>query len=251
MKSFKTVFIWTLMIMALASCSKVERNEKKFLKAMQSDDYQTVTDGYKEFTDWMQRDKSTMNYDFPLLQENLNMKIATSQDGHLRCYSWPTSTSNGLKVYANLSQWTAGDNFIGFNGPIDQLLAGRKGDLQHKHMMGHSIDSIIDIQLGQRTCYVIIQSYKNTEGRYRAYASVTHIDGVVLRLLPFFFDGTEVAGNYEFISGGNVKTSDLFKWDPQTKRFYAYQTDDNYKIIPGKYTAYQLGADRFTRLPDE
>ena len=77
------------------------------------------------------------------------------------------------------------------------------------------------------------------------------LSGIRLTLLPYFFDGIEFAGNNEFVNYDNVKTSDLFKWDEKTKRLYAYQTDDSLHYIPGKYTVYQLGSDKFTRLEAE
>ena len=247
----KSLFIVALVALTFASCSNLERNEKKFLEGMQSENYEESIKAFNEFADWMQRDRSTMTYDFKLMREKMDLKIATSQDGHLRCYSWPTSVNEKVKVYANLTQWTSGDNFVGFNGPIDKLLAGRNAKLKQHSSLAHSIDTIFDIKLGQQTIYIIAQTYKNTDGRYRSYVSATFIDGVVLRLLPNFFDGIEIAGNYEYLNDGKLTIKDLFKWDEKTRKFYAYQTDDNYNVIPGKYLAYQLGNERFTRLTTE
>lgn len=247
----KSLFIMALVALALASCSKLERNEKKFLEGMQSDSYEESVNAFNEFADWMLNDKSTMTYDFNLMREKMDLKIATSKDGHLRCYSWPTNVNEKVKVYANLTQWTAGDNFVGFNGPIDKLLAGRNANIKQHSSLAHRIDTIYDIQLGQRTIYIIAQTYHNTDDHYRSYVSATFIDGVVLRLLPNFFDGIEIAGNYEYLNDGKLTIKDLFKWDEKSGKFYAYQVDDNYNVIPGKFVVYQLGNERFTRLTTE
>lgn len=247
----RLVFIVSLIALTLASCSKLERNEKKYLEGMMSEDYETSIKAFDEFADWMLNDRSTMTYDFKLMREKMDLKIVSSPDGHLRLYSWPTSVNEKVKVYANLSQWTSGDNFIGFNGPIDKLLAGRNAKIKQHSSLAHSIDSIYQIQVGKQTVYLIAQSYHNTDGNYRAYVSATFIDGVVLRLLPNFFDGIEIAGNYEITDAdGKVNAADLFKWDDKAKRFYAYQTDDSNHVVPGKYAIYQLNGDRFIRLND-
>lgn len=246
-----TVLIISLLALVLASCSKLERNEKKFYKGMQDEDYEVSIQAFNEFTDWMQRDRSTMTYDFKLMREKMGLKIATSEDGKLRCYSWPTNVNDTIQVYANIIQWVAGENFVGFNGPIDKLLAGRNANIKKESTMAHSIDTIFELKATNPTVYLIMQSYRNMYGRNRAYVSAAFVDGVVLRLLPFFFDGTEIAGNYEFNGAAKPSIDDLFKWDEKTLQFKAYQTDDNYNIIPGKYAVYQLDKHRFVRLPEQ
>ena len=244
------LFILALVTLVLASCSKVERNEKKYVEAMRSDDYQAASQAFDEYCNWMVSDKATMTHDFKLMREKMGLTIAASKDGRLRCYSLPTSAGKDVKVYANIVQWMVDGHFVGFTGPVDKLLAGRSGNIKKRGTMAHLIDTIYQIDNTEPTVYIIEQSYTNVDGKNRAYVSAACIDGLVLRLLPFFFDGIEIAGNYEFNPGGKISTSDLFKWDEQTGRFYAYQTDDNYNVIPGRYTVYQLDKDRFKRLPD-
>lgn len=242
-------FILALVAVILASCSQVERKEKKYVNSMKSSDYEEATQAFDEFCNWVLKDHSTMTHDFKLMREEMDLNIAASKDGNLRCYSWPTNVGNGVKVYANIVQWKSGEHYGGFAGPIDQLLAGRKADIKRHRSMSHSIDTIYQLNNTKPTVYLIEQSYTTVNGKRRAYVSATCIDGLVLRLLPFFFDGIEIAGNYEFYAKGKV--NDLFKWDEQTGRFYAYQTDDNDKVIPGKYIVYQLSGDRFTRVPED
>ena len=247
----KTLYIIALLVLTLASCSKVERNEKKYLKAMQSENYEEAVNGFEEFCKWLQSDKSTMTHDFKLMREAMCLKVVTSTDGKLRCYSWPTNSSENTTTYANFTQWMVDDNLVAYRGPIDNLLAGRKAEISKEPTMAHSIDTIIEIHDGDKTAYLIAQSYVNSHGNKRSYISASMLSGIRLTLLPYFFDGIEFAGNNEFVNYDNVKTSDLFKWDEKTKQLYAYQTDDSLHYIPGKYTVYQLGSDKFTRLEAE
>lgn len=251
----RTIYIIALLALVLSSCSKAERNERKYLKAMQSEDYEEATTGFNEFCNWLENDKSTMTHDFKLMSEAMNMKVVTSADGKLRCYSWPTSgESESNKFYANLTQWMVEDNLLAFRGPIDNLLAGRKPDLSKEMTLAHSIDTIIEIHAGdkgEKTAYLIAQSYVNSDGNKRSYVSASFINGIKLTLLPFFFDGIEFAGNNEFVNYENVKTSDLFKWDEKAKRFYAYQTDDSLHYLPGKYTVYQFDDNMMKKVEAE
>ena len=248
----KTFCVIALLALVLVSCSKMERNEKKFMKAMQSEDYEESVAGFNDFYSWLESDKSTMTYDFKLMREAMDLKVVTSADGKVRCYSWPTGgdSESGI-TYANLIQWMVDDNLIAFRGPIDNLLAGRKPDLSKEITMAHSIDTIFEIHEGDKTAYLIAQSYVNSDGNKRSYVSASYLSGIRLTLLPFFFDGIEFAGNNEFVNYDNVKTSDLFKWDEKTKRFYAYQTDDSLHYLPGKFTVYQLDGDKFNKVEAE
>ncbi len=251
----RTIYIIALLALVLASCSKAERNEKKYLKAMQSEDYEEATAGFNDFCSWLEKDKSTMTYDFKLMREAMDLKVATSADGKLRCYSWPTGgESESNRYYANLTQWLVDDNILAFRGPIDNLLAGRKPDISKEITLAHSIDTIIEIHAGpkgDKTAYLIAQSYVNSDGNKRSYVSASYINGIRLTLLPFFFDGIEFAGNNEFVNYENVKTSDLFKWDEKAKRFYAYQTDDSLHYLPGKYTIYQFDGNMMKKVEAE
>ena len=246
----RTIFIIALVALVLASCTK--NKEEKYLKAMQSEDYEEAVAGFDDFCKWLESDKSTMTHDFKLMREAMNMKVVTSADGKLRCYSWPTgSNSEGGITYANLTQWMADENLVAYRGPIDNLLAGRKAEISKETTMPHSIDTIIEIHEDNKTAYLIAQSYVNSKGNKRSYISATYINGISLILLPFFFDGVEFAGNNEFVNYDKVTTGDLFKWDEKTKRLYAYQTDDSLHYLPGKYTVYQLSDNQFKRLEAE
>ena len=246
----KTILIISLIVLALASCSKQERNEKKFLKGMLSDDYETSIQAFNDFATWMLKDKATMTHDFSLMREKLGMKIATSEDGKLRCYSWPTNVTDTIQVYANIVQWMANEKFVGYNGPIDKMLAGRKANIKKEQTMPHSIDTIFELKDTSPKVYLIMQSYRNKFGKNRAYVSAVCIDGLLLKLLPFFFDGIEIAGNYEYNGNEKHAINELFKWDEKTHQFSVYQTDENDNVIPGKYLVYQLDKTRFVRLPE-
>jgi len=246
----KTILFLSVVALLLTSCSKLESNEKKYVKGMQSDDYEESAKAYEDFCNWLQTDESTMTYDFNLMREQMGMKVVASDDKLLRCYSWVTGSTQNHKLYANLLQWKAGDSFVAYSGPIDYLLAKRKANLKNESSMAHCIDSVYQISLAGHTVYLIAQSYTGSNGMRRAYVSACTMQGVQLSLMPNIFDGVEIAGNNEFIDNANTPIGDLFKWDEKSKRFMAYQTDDQNKLIPGKYTIYQLGETRFSRLPD-
>ena len=246
----KTTFIMVMLLLVLASCSKMERNEKKFIKGIMSDDFEVSATANQEFSQWLSKDQATMTHDFKLMREKLGLKVVTSPDRHVRCYSWCVNNTSANPIYNNVIQWMAGDRFVAYSGPVDYLLAGRKIDIKRQSTLGHSIDTIFEITSGNRPVYMIAQSYVNSEGKRRAYVSAAFQHDVRLMLLPFFFDGTEFTGNNEFLDKGNTPIGDLFKWDEKNKRFYAYQTDDNYNLLPGKYTVFVLGNERFTRLPE-
>lgn len=246
----KSVFIFALMLLTLASCSKLESNEKKYAEGLQSEDYEESAKAMAEFAQWLMTDRATMTHDFKLMREQLGMKICTSADGQLRCYSWPTEgKGTAATSYANVLQWYMGDSFIGFCGPIDQMLAGRKADIKKMRTLGHSIDTIFDVKIQDKTVYLIAQSYIDEGNLRRAYVSGSFINGR-LALMPFLFDGIEIAGNNAFHekAGSLTPVGKLFKWDEKSKTFYAYQTDDNDNIIPGKYTEYRLQGDQFKRV---
>ena len=243
----KSLFIIALAVVALASCSKLESNEKKYYKAMQSESYEESAKALEEFSHWLMSDKATMTHDFSLMREKMGMKIFTSPDGRLRCYSWPTGGNGDNKFYANVLQWTMGKDFIGYSGPVDQLLAGRKADIKKSRTLAHSIDTIFEVQMNDQPVYLIAQSYIEETGKRRAYVSGCIIHGSLI-LKPFLFDGVEIAGNNAFFDKTGVPVSKLFKWNENTKSFYAYQTDDNDFLIPGKYTEYRLEGDQFKRV---
>ena len=245
----KYLFIIALALVALVSCSKLESNEKKYARAIQSDDYEESAKALEEFSHWLMTDRSTMTHDFALMREQLGMKVLTSADGKLRCYSWPTGGNGDHKFYANVLQWTTGNDFIGYSGPVDNLLAGRKADIKKMRTLAHSIDTIFDIKMNDKTVYLIAQSYFEESGKRRAYVSGSVIRGSLV-LMPFLFDGIEIAGNNLFNDKGNAPKpiGDLFKWDESTSTFRAYQTNDNDNVIPGQYTEYRLQGEQFKRV---
>ena len=245
----KTALFFSLLLLVMASCSKMERNEKKYIEGLMSEDYETSSKAYDEFSKWLQSDKSTMTHDFKLMQEKLGMKVVTSPDSLVRCYSWLSANEGEKHAYANIIQWMAGDKFAAYSGPLNRLLANRKDEYNKEFSRAHSIDTIFEITTFNRPIYLIVQSYVTGKGKRRAMASASVVDHVRLAALPFFFDGVELAGNYEFVDKGNTPIGDLFKWDEENRLFYAYTTDDNNNIIPNKYIVYVLGDDRFSRIP--
>lgn len=247
----KTALFFTLLLIVMTSCSRMESNEKKFLKGMQSEDYETSTKAFEEFTNWLQTDKSTMTHDFMLMQKELGMKVATSPDSQVRCYSWLTGEEGGAHSYANVVQWMWGEKFVGFCGPLNRLIANRKDDFDKEFARAHSIDTIFEISSSSQPIYLIAQSYINANGKRRAMVSAVVVAGTTLAALPTFFDGMEIAGNYEFVDSVKTPIGNLFKWDEKKGSLQAYQTDDKYNVIPGKYATYVLGKERFTRLPEE
>ena len=242
------ISIFALCLLMLASCNGPEHKEKKFLADMQSEDYEKSNQAFNEFCMWLQNDSSTMSYDFPLMRDKMSLKAVSSADHNLRALSWITGVNDGMPSYANLLQWKDGDNFIGFCGPVDALLAGRKATIKNQASLPHRLDTIFQIDGGNFPVYLLVQSYLNTDGKYRAYTSAMHIKDISLRLLPSFFDGNEIAGNYEYNNDGSINAANLFKYDATTKTFYAYQTDDNGNILPGQFMVYQLQGDRFVKI---
>ena len=246
----KIAFLLALLVLVMGSCSKLESNERKYVKGMQSKDLEKSNAAYDDFCQWMQKDKETMTYDFQLMKKELGMKIVSSPDSLVRCYSWVTDNNGKDFFYANVVQWLVGKSFVAYTGALDILLANSKTEAKKSSSFAHSIDTIYMISGGNVPVYLIAQSHF-VKGKRRAYVSATCINGVKLSLMRFFFDGMDVAGNADFVDNGEISIGDLFKWDEKAGKFYAYQTDENDNVIPGKYTVYELGNDRFSRLPDE
>ena len=247
----KTALFLTLLLLVAASCSKNERNEKKFLKGLLSESFEESATANQEFSYWLSSDEGTITYDFPLMREKLGLKIVTSPDSLVRCYSWCLNSNSENPKYDNVIQWMAQGKMVAFGGTLDYLLAGRKNDLKKMSSFGHSIDTIFEITIGKRPVYMIGQSFIYDGQKRKAYVSAAYLNGVQLTLLPNFFDGIEFAGNNVFFDDGSTPISDLFKWDEKDRKFYAYQTDDSSKLIPSKYTVFVLGEERFSRLPEE
>ena len=65
----KNLVFFALILMALVSCSKLQSNEKKFLKGMQSEDYEESSQAFNDFCEWMENDSETMTHDFNLMRE--------------------------------------------------------------------------------------------------------------------------------------------------------------------------------------
>lgn len=249
MNTGKFLLLMASMVMVMSSCSKLESNEKKYLDAMSSDDFEVSAQGFTDFCEWLKKDKSTMTYDFNLMREKLGMNVLTSADGKLRTYSWITNGDQTAPVYANVVQWLDGESFLGYSGPLNNMLNSHKKDAAKNKEMAHSIDTIMDVNMDKQHLYLVVQSYLNADGRKRSFVSALTIQKLILFRLPFFFDGTEVAGNNEY--EGNIKVGDLFKWDEKNKLFYAYQTDDNFHVIPNQYTVFKLGNDKLNRVVNE
>jgi hypothetical protein len=245
-------FILSLLIVAtLLSCSKAEMKEKKFIKAMQSENFDEANQAYDDFCKWIQSDKSTMKHDFKLMRDALGMKVLTSDDGKVRLYSWVTSRTDSTCNYANLVQWLTGDNLLAYNGPLDAMLTKRKPNIKRQWSLAHSIDTLFEIQDAKQPIYMIVESYVNEEGMSFSYISAAVNSGITLSVLPFFFNGIETAGNREYIDNGKVNKADLIKWDAKAKKLYSYLTDDSAHVIPGQYEVYELSNDRFVKLDQE
>lgn len=248
----KIVVLLALFALVATSCSKMARNEKIFVKAMQSEDFEISNQGLADLYDWMLKDKETMTYDFPLMREQFGMKLNTSDDGQVRCYSWVTERNGVLSTYANIIQWLSGDQMVAYSGPIDALLTGRKANIRRQWSLAHSVDTIYQIEGTNPQVYMVVESYVNELGYSFAYISAFINQGLKLSILPFFFDGIETAGNREYLDNGrDVDISKLIKWDPKERKLYTYLTADDKTILYGKYETYVLGEKQFTKLPPE
>lgn len=242
-----TLLLLSFLLLVGTSCSKLESNEKKYVNAMMGNDYDEVYKAYEDFSNWLMADSATMSYDFPLMREKLGMKIATSPDRKVRCYSWVTSQGDTTSSYSNVIQWIVNGKMAAYSGPLDAMLTGRKPNVARQWSLAHSIDTIFQIDGEKEPIYLIVQSYVNELGYTFSYVSAALNTGMALKILPFFFDGIETAGNRQFINDNNVNMKELIKWDPQGKKLYAYLTDDNERVMPGKYETYTLGEQQFTK----
>lgn len=247
----KIVFFLTAVLLVMASCSKMERNEKKFIKGILSEDFEESAKANQEFIQWLSKDKATMTYDFKLMREKLGLKVTTSPDSLLRCYSWCANSSSETPYYDNAVQWLYDGHFVAYNGSLNYLLTGRKANIKKQSSLGHSIDTIFQINSGDKPVYLIAQSYVDSEKKKHAYVTAAYMVDYKLMILPTFFDGIEFSGNNVFVDKDNTAIGELFKWDEKAGKFYAYQTDDSLNLIPGKYTTYVLGNNRFNRILEE
>lgn len=247
----KTALFLAVLALVFVSCSKLERNEKKFVNAMLDEDYATSNQGLEDFYKWLQTDKETMTYEFPLMREKYGMKVNTSSDGMVRLYSWVTNPGGEPKNYANVAQWTMDDQLVAYTGPIDALLTGRKPNIKRQWSLNHSIDTLYTISEATQPIYMVVESYVNENGYTFVYISAFINQGIKLAIMPFFFNGIETAGNREFIDDGTVNKAELIKWDDKARKLYAYVTDDSLRVIPGKYETYALGPKQFNKIETE
>ena len=234
--------------MALGSCSKQQRTERKLVNAIMSDDYETSIQAINDYCAWVKSDSSSMAYDFGYSREKLGMKINTSSDGKMRSFSWVTNQGEVFDTYANILVWNTGGKMIGYSGPLDAMLTGRKPMINHQWSLAHSIDTIIDIQDATQPIYMFVESYVNEEGKSFTYISAAINQGLKIAVLPFFFNGIETAGNRPYVDDGHVDKSQLIKWDNKTKMLYCYLTDDNERVIPGQYEQYALSTTQFVKV---
>lgn len=246
----KTILLLTMLAMLMASCSKLERNEKKYLEGILSEDYETSAQAMSDFIKWIKAEQGTMTYDFPLMREKMGMKVVDSPDGKVRCLSWVTSKNDSITNYANVTQWLLGEDYAVYDGPIDAMLTGRKPTVKQQWSLPHSIDTIYQIEGTNVPVYMIVESYVNEMGMSFSYISAVVNRGMTLRILPFFFNGIETAGNRQYIDDGKINKNDLIKWDGKAKKLYSYMTDDNNRVIPGKYETYVLGEHQFTKVEE-
>ena len=246
----KTVILLAMLGLVLSSCSKLERNEKKYLDGILSEDYATSNQAMAEFNKWMTADEATMTYDFNLMREKLGMKIVDSPGGKLRCYSWITSRGDTICNYANIVQMIVNGQMVGYAGPLEVMLTGRKPAVGRQWSLSHSIDTIYQLEAKPQPIYLIEQSYVNETGLSFSYLSAAAPNGVLLKILPFFFNGIETAGNRGYVDDGKVNKKDLIKWDAKEGKLYSYMTDDQNHVIPGKYETYVLGVNQFTKVDE-
>lgn len=244
----KALLFIAVLSLTFASCSKLERNEKKLVQAMLDENYETSNKGLEDFCKWLQNDKETMTYDFPLMREKYGMNVFTSSDNMVRCYSWVTNPGAEPKTYANVMQWLMGDQLVAFSGPIDALLTGRKPNIKRQWSLAHSIDTLYTIAEATQPIYMVQESYVNEDGHTFVYISAFINRGLKLAIMPFFFNGIETAGNREFIDDGSVNKKELIKWDDKARMLYSYMTDDSLRVIPGKYETYALGPKQFVKV---
>ena len=250
MEMKKTLFFLTVTALLLVSC-KQQRDEKKYVKGILSEDYETSFQALDDFCDWLKSDSSTMSYDFSYAREKLGMKVNTSSDGLVRSYSWITNKGEVTNSYANVLQWKSEGKMMGYSGPLDVLLTGRKPTIKRQWSLAHSIDTIFDIQDAELPIYMFVESYVNENGKSFTYVSAAVIHDIKISVLAFFFNGIETAGNRAYVDDGKVNKAELIKWDPAAKKLYAYVTDDNEHVIPGQYEEYILGPTQFTKVEKE
>ena len=118
MKKTASIVLTLLLCMVMTSCSKTAREEKRLLKGMMSENYETSAKALSEFITWMQTDKATMNHDFQLMREKLGMKIVNSPDSLVRCYSWVTGQFENNASYANIIQWMTEGHLSAIADPL-------------------------------------------------------------------------------------------------------------------------------------
>lgn len=237
------------LLFILASCSKLERNEKKYIDAMTSDNVEEANTAYDEFTKWIMTDKETMTYDFPYMREKLtDVHIVTSPDTMLRCYSWETGRSDTTRSYANVMQWKLGDQMAGYSGSIEKIIANRMVDITIPFTLAHSIDTIIKIDGTTPPVYLIVQSYTSGKDMRLSYITGVWIRDMHPMFLPHFFDGLDNVGNGLYKDDGKIKCADLFKWDAKNGKLLVSIPDDNGNIDPKRYDTYLFGNKGFKKV---
>ena len=246
----KSILLGALsLLFVFASCSKLERNEKKYIDAMMGENVEEANAAYDEFKQWLMADNETMTYDFPYMREKLtDVHIVESEDHILRCYSWETERSDTTRSYANIAQWKLGDKMAAYSGSLEKLIANRKVDITIPFTLAHSIDTIIKIERTTPVVYLLVQTYTSGENMRYSYVTAISIKDMHPMFIPHYFDGLDNVGNGEYKDDGKVKCADLFKWDANSGKLLVSIPDDNGNIVPGKHDTYQLGDKGFKKV---
>lgn len=204
--------------------SLVEKEKSIWSQASNNEEYMTRTRDlnndsvHDSFIALVEQDTATMSYDFPLLQKEAFVHIATSEDKNLRIYSWDTGMGGTMSWFDNILQYRYEDKIQAVHQNLDSYLHATPIKVVNVREEGEEvvlskeqptpwIDGIYDLTFdnGDKG-YLIFKSWSISASHYICAAEVMKVTGRGLEPVKCFKIGNKK--HYSVGSGPDMYEND-------------------------------------------
>lgn len=199
----------------------------------------------KALTDFIQKNQSTIDYDFKMLVDSHVCYINTAKDGNLRIYSWDDGTGGSMRYFKNIYQWRN-------NGTVmTKVPQYEEGDA------GSFCTQIFSVLKGQEPVYLVLNRSIYSNRMVAQSIQAFHIEPNQLNdSFPLFKSKTKMLSNiqvgYDFFSieDENKQPSEMISYNYSSKTLFVTVTDKD-GIVSSNRLKYQWMDTCFTFVGTE
>jgi len=199
----------------------------------------------KALTDFIQKNPTTIDYDFKMLVDSHVCFINTSQDGNLRIYSWDDGTGGSMRYFKNIYQCKN-------NGAVmTKVPHYEEGDA------GSFCTQISSVTKGQETVYLVMNRSIYSNRMVAQSIQAFHIESSQLNdSFPLFKTKTKMLSSihvdYDFFSieDESKQPSEMISYSDSSKTLFVTITDKE-GIVSSNRLKYQWTDSCFTYVGTE